>query len=244
MYLNTYAVNDSLLNAGIVRLSGDLDATATAAGHFSVDLQGDAPAATSSASGSLALEVRCAAAVTARATASGGIYNVRVYAVNGTAFNWLAFNAPNPVDLVAAASAAATASAGLVRTAPLAAEISGTATAAATVAGSQTLAADASASAAVAATATYTRQLAAGVSASAATSGAAVYYRNLAGSSSGSAAASASVQRVGQYGHVEVTYTPYETRVTAAAATIHATVTDPKISLDVTTTSIYANATQ
>jgi hypothetical protein len=246
VYVNTHAVNDSLLNAGIVRLSGALSAEATARGNFGIELEGDAPAATSTASGVLSVGVRCAAAVEATATTTGALFKSdRVYPINGEALNVFSVNAPNNLNISGTATATATTAADLKKEIPVAASVTATAEATAPrIAGSQRLASAVTAEAALSGTALYTRQLAVAASAAATTTAAATYIRELSGAAFGSAAGVGTITRILNTGVISGAYTPSQTLVTSEDTRIYATYDDPNISVDVTTTSIYANATQ
>lgn len=242
MYLNTHAVNDSLLNAGIVRLSGALSAGATARCSFGVDLQGDAPA-NSSAVGVLAHTVRLAGTLTVTATTSAALRTVRVYTLNGTYLNRITVNAPNPVRLGAELTATAVATGTLHK----AARLAGTALAGATLSGylstSQKLAATVTGTATTAGAATYTRRLAAVVSSSAVTSGSLTLNRQLEGILAATAVVVGAISKAPFAGSITGGYIHDIVYMSASTENVLAVVENSEILVAATTTSIYANAT-
>jgi hypothetical protein len=241
---NFHPVNSSLLNAGLVRLAASISASATIVGRLPVQLQGNAETS-STAAGTLSHEVRLAAAATGTATMTGLPANVgSPYLMNGAAVNTYALNERGPVPVAAAVTATATATAALSKQAVLAAAISGTATASAThVAGPIRLEGALSGTATIAGSALYTLQLAAAPSGTATATGTATYTRFLAGALTGTATASGTLVKVVYSAASAFTYIPSETQVTFTVDGVEASVTSPEISMEVNTTSVYANAT-
>lgn len=125
--LNRQAVNDCLLNKGLARLAGTSSAVVTTTGHFGLFVSGSATG-TATGSGTLTLRVPLGGSATGTVTTAADLQRLVYYwpsAIDGSAWNTRAVNAPNPNNLAGTATCVVTTTGVLSRLVPLAGTATG-----------------------------------------------------------------------------------------------------------------------
>lgn len=245
MYFNQSAVNDSLFNQGLARLSATSSLALTASLSTRINLMG---AVTFSVTGlgapNLKKPLAASAACVALASADLRDYvYYRPYTFNGSVLNGMTLNAPNPTSFSGAVSLAVTTAAALRLATPLAGATTGTLLTTAALTGPAKLAA----SITVTLTATGLLQdsnVLAGASTLVVVGAAALNNKTpLMGQSSITVIGSGSLARTPLSSFALAAYTPTFTAVSYAAPLLVADVASHVLTAAVQASNVYANAT-